>query len=273
MLRTILLNTIRKFPALYAGLKAIHSHKVVNRPAVDTPIGFRMNGLAAMQNGTFEPDETHQISKLLENVEIVVNIGANTGYYVCLARKMGKKVIAIEPLDQNVQIMQRNIQANGWQDVEILPIGLGDSVGQLKLYGGGTAASLVKGWAGARHDHYRLVPVSTLDNVLSDRFGDQKMLILIDVEGFELNVLKGAFRQLQRKIAPIWFVEICIDEHQPDCRLINPNLTQTFDFFFSRGYSAEKAGASSGGVTRQDVLEWQSGKSLPATHNFIFKKI
>ena len=183
------------------------------------------------------------------------------------------KTIAIEPLDQNVQILQRNIQANGWQDVEILPIGLGNSVAQLKLYGGGTAASLVEGWAGANHDHYRLVPVSTLDNVLSDRFIENKILILIDVEGFELNVLKGAVRQLERKITPIWFVEICVDEHQPDGRLINPNLLETFDMFFVRGYSAEKAGSASGMVTREDVIEWQSGKHLPDTHNFIFRQV
>lgn len=272
MITKAALSIIRKFPALYAGLKAFHNYRIVNKPAALTPHGFLLNGLASMQDGGFEPDETKQISELLEEVDIMVNIGANTGYYVCYARHKGVKVIAIEPLDQNVQILQRNIQANNWHDVEILPIGLGDSVGQLKLYGGGTAASLVEGWAGASKTHYRLVPVSTLDNVLSDRFKDKSLLIVIDVEGFELNVLKGAVLQLERKNAPIWFVEICIDEHQPGGRFINPNLIVTFDLFFSRGYLAEKAGAASGAVKREDVLEWQAGKNLPNTHNFIFKR-
>ena len=272
MISKLILPLLRRFPVLYAAARGASAHRAISRPAVLTPLGFKMCGLNAMESGSFEPDETRQISALLREVTALVNIGANTGYYVCLARNAGAKVLAIEPLDQNVQILQRNILANGWNDVEIFPVGLGDRVDVMKLYGGGTAASLVEGWAGAAREHYRLVPVSTLDNVLGDRFAGEKILILMDVEGFELNVLRGALRQFTRKPAPVWFIEICIDEHQPSGVRINPNLVGTFEIFWRHGYHAEKAGSESGAVSEADVRAWAAGNQLPKTHNFIFRR-
>ncbi len=272
MISRIILPLLRRFPTLYAAVRGASAHRAVSRLPVETPLGFKMCGLRQMETGEFEPDETRQVAALLHEATVLVNIGANTGYYVCLARKAGAKVVAIEPLDQNVQILQRNVMANGWNDVEIFPVGLGDRVDVLKLYGGGTAASLIEGWAGASREYYRLVPVSTLDIVLGDRFAGEKILILMDVEGFELNVLRGALRQFTRKPSPVWFIEVCIDEHQPNGVRINPNLIETFGMFWRHGYRAEKAGSESGAVSEADVRAWAAGNQLPKTHNFIFRR-
>ena len=142
----------------------------------------------------------------------------------------------------------------------------------LKLYGGGTAASFVPGWAGASKEHYRLSPVTTLDNILADRFEGQRILFLIDVEGFELNVLRGAGRQIARNPPPVYFIEICIAEHQPGGVQINPDLINTFEFFWDSGYYAEKCGCESGDVSKTDVEMWSKGDNLPKTHNFLFRQ-
>jgi len=140
---------------------------------METPLGFNLAGPRSMENGNFETKETQQIPRLLRDVSVFINVGSNVGYYVCLARQAGAKVVAIEPLDQNVQMLQRSVSANGWSDIEIFPLALAERVGLMKLYGGGTAASLIPGWAGAAKEHYRWVSVVTLDTLLADRFPEE----------------------------------------------------------------------------------------------------
>lgn len=266
------LQLIKKIPMLYAGIQGVYNYKVVNRPPVETPYGFKMSGSSAMEAGRFEPEESKLIQFLLKGVDFFVNAGANTGYYVCLARQSGVNCIAFEPLDRNIQILQRNILANGWNDVELHPVGLGDGVGLLKLYGGGTGASLVEGWAGADNKNYRIVPVNKMDNFLADRLSGRKALILIDVEGYELNLLRGATRQLTSNPSPLWLVEICVNQHQPEGTTINPNLLETFEIFWENGYQAEKVGNETGIVSASEVHLWAKGKKLPLTHNFLFRR-
>lgn len=273
MFNRLILFLLSRCPPVYVALRAIYRYRQLMRVPAQTPLGFKLAGPSAMEEGVFEPAETKQLSILLADVDVFVNVGANCGYYACLARKTGAKVVAIEPLDQNVQLLQRNLLANDWHDVEVLPVGLGDKTSLMKLYGGGTAASLVSGWAGASADHYCIVPVTTLDAILADRFAGQKLLILIDVEGFELNVLKGALRQMDRNPAPVWFVEICINEHQPQGAVVNPNLREIFDLFWTHGYVAEKAGCEVGPVSVRDIEKWTEGEALPATHNFLFRRV
>src|SRR5262245_63232339 len=111
---------VKQFPVLYAGLRSAYAQRVISRPPVQTPLGFKMSGIPSMEAGEFERDETQQVCALLGKGTVFVNVGANTGYYVCLARKAGARVVAIDPLDQSVQLLQRNVLVNGWTDMNIL---------------------------------------------------------------------------------------------------------------------------------------------------------
>lgn len=250
---------------------AYRERKLQEEPA-QTPFGFKLLGLDAMQDGTFEPVETKRVQALLKDVDVFVNVGANVGYYVCHALKAGKCVVAVEPLAQNFGLLLKNLEANRWDEVELFPVALGDRPTVTKIYGGGTAASLIAGWANSVSSHYTRVPVLTLDTILANRFSDQRMLIMIDVEGFELPVLQGGLRQLQREPSPIWFVEIAISEHMPNGVAINPNLLPTFDLFWQYGYRAEKASDPGKTVNRAEVGAWCNGQDLPRFNNFIFQR-
>ena len=179
-----------------------------------------------MQEGIFEPEESALIIKYLEKVSVFIDVGANIGFYICMARYLNKYPIAIEPSPQNLNLLYANLTANGWHDVEVYPLGMAAKPGIVPFYGGGTGASLVESWANNSGVLEQTIPTSTLDLILGDRFSGEKLLIKVDVEGAEYEVLQGAAMTLARIPAPQWILEICLTENFPSG--INPRLCSNF---------------------------------------------
>ncbi len=243
---------------------------------VMTPLGFKLNSgfhpaYELMRAGRFEIDETALLGKMLAKADTFVDVGANLGYYTCLALSRGTKVIAFEPQKQNLQCLFQNLQANGWEDgVEVFPVALSEKPGLLTLYGAsGPSASLLQNWAGYSARHRQLVPVSTLDNVLGGRSLDQRLLIKIDVEGAEYQVLSGAHATLARSLKPMWLLEVCLQEFHPGGA--NPNYLNTFELFWGCGYQVFTATKTPVLVTHSDVARWvENGFCDSGTFNYLF---
>jgi FkbM family methyltransferase len=263
---------VELFPKVAAIYRGMRDQMDAMKPALITPWGFKLSGNAAMAKGIFEPEETRLIQNLLNDVDILVNIGANIGYYCCHAMNIGKYVIAFEPIHRNLQHLCRNIKINGWTDTEIYPIALSDHVGIVEMYGADTGASMIKGWAGIPENYVTFVPSSTLDIVLKNRLTGKKLLILVDIEGSEYLMLQGAIEILNKTPKPIWIIEITTTDNQPESVEINPNFKKTFDVFFQNGYQAFTADDNMRLVTTNDIDMVLAGKSKLGVHNFIFKE-
>jgi FkbM family methyltransferase len=221
--------------------------------------------------GTFETEERRVLQHHLASADLFVDIGANVGYFTCLACSMGKHVIAVEPLPTNLRYLYANLQANGWSDrVEVYPVGLADKPGLASLYGGGTGASLVPGWAGVSMSFRRTIPLSTLDIFLGNRFDDKRMVIKIDVEGAEYAALLGASHVLGIVPRPVWLVEITLSKHRRDDR--NPHFLDTFDLFWSLGYKAASVGRPRWAICRSDIRRCLDTGVEPdwMTENYLF---
>ena len=247
------------------------SSKIFEEPR-PTPMGFKLAGNKAMQSGAFEPEETRIVEQLLGQVDTVVNIGANIGYYCCIALARDKYVVAFEPMQQNLRYLLRNIKANNWESrIEVYPLALSDRVGVIEIYGGGTGASLVKGWAGTPEHHVTLVPRTTLDNALGTRFAGKQCLMLVDIEGAERLMLAGASIFIAMDPKPVWLVEVSISEHQPDGIKINPHLSSTFEVFWDSGYEAWTADSTCRLIQPDEIRQVvSSGTDTLHTHNFLF---
>ncbi len=213
-----------------------------NRTIVETPMGFKMMGGAsqhhkAMQAGNFEVLEATWLKTQLSQADVFVDIGANIGYFSCLARSLNKQVVAIEPLNYNVDKLLTNIEINSGPSAEVYPVALSSELGVLQLYGASsTGASLVPSWAGASKRISRRVPITTLDRLLHERFVRDRMVIKMDVEGAEFEALKGAIQTIERSTRPVWLIEITLGQFMPSGS--NPNFIATFELFLSRGYVA-----------------------------------
>jgi FkbM family methyltransferase len=242
----------------------------------DTPMGFKLIGNGLMENGLFEPEETYIVGILLNQVDTFVNIGANIGYYCCHALLKSKPTIAFEPEPQNLKFLLRNIRANNWGDkIEIYPVAISNKVGIVEIYGGtsgvSTGASLLQGWANTPSNLVDIVPATTLDLVIGERLKGQKILVLMDIEGFEFYALQGASRLIKQNPKPFWIIEICMRDHQPKNVSINPNLISTFSIFWENGYEAFTATQKPRKITKDELISIvNGGENTTGTHNFIF---
>jgi FkbM family methyltransferase len=263
---------VERFPKLAMAYRYIRDSWPIYEEPQETKMGFKFAGNQSMQNGLFEPEETRIVKKILSSVNVVINIGANIGYYCCIALSQKKYVIAFEPINLNLQYLLRNIKANSWESrIEIYPIALSNKVGVIEIYGGGTGASLIKGWAGTNEHHVTLVPSSTLDNILGSRFQDKRCFFIVDIEGAEQLMLEGASSIIDMEPKPIWMVEISSSEHQPKGVSINPNLLSTFHIFWDRGYEAWTADKQCRAIHPDEIEAIvRSGMDTLHTHNFLF---
>lgn len=241
-----------------------------------TPFGFKLRtrnhpAYALMRSGEFEREEVKIFQALMSSAEVFIDVGANLGYYCCLALQRGKAVIAFEPQVQNLELLFANLQSNGWRDLaEVIPIALSEKPGLLELYGAsGPSASLVKDWAGYSPRFAQTVAVNTLDNIIGGRFVDRQIVVKIDVEGAEYHVLRGALQTISRAPRPAWLMEICFREYHPDG--VNPDFADTFELFWKQGYACFCADGSGTQIRRDDIKRWlETGKRDVNTFNYVF---
>lgn len=265
-------SLVERFPRAATIYRSVRDQLDCMEEPNATRWGFKLAGNTAMAQGTFEPTETELVRSILKDVDILVNVGTNVGYYCCHALSLGKPVIAFEPIERNLRYLYKNIKSNRWSGAEVYPIALSNSVGVLEIYGGNTGASLVKGWAGTHESYVKLVPSSTMDVVLGNRLRGKRALILVDVEGAEKWMLEGATIMLANDPKPIWVVEIATTDHMPHGVEMNPNFKSTFALFFQNGYRSFTFDRYMRPVTMEHVELASSGSQRFATHNFVFSE-
>ena len=125
---------------------------------------------------------------LVKPGELCFDVGANLGQTIDCLSELGCRIISFEPNPYCVALLSKKYQSN--INVQILPIALSSQTGTAKLHFNGTAstASLRKDWPYETEEEVD-VEVSTLELMIA-KLGHPD-LIKIDVEGFELEVIKG----------------------------------------------------------------------------------
>ncbi len=270
-MKNLIKSIVEHFPAVALFYRNTRDLLDQRHPPRTTPWGFSFAGHDAMANGSFEPEETAVVCKLLAEVDVLVNVGANVGYYCCHALSMGKSVIAVEPNTRNLHYLLKNIKNNGWENqAEVFPVAMGSGADILQMWGGGTGASLVKGWASNPDSYVTQVPILSLDRVLGDSLRGKRALILVDIEGAEFMMLQGAKQTLMNEARSVWLIEISSSEHQPAGISMNPRFAETFSVFFGLGYRAFTADTAAIEITPEIVKKVVTGSEKLATHNFLF---
>lgn len=111
----------------------------------------------------------------------------------------------------------------------------GDQAGTADLFGVGTGASLIRGWAGNPDSLKTTVKVARLDEIVPPASVTAKTVFLVDVEGFELEVLKGADGILGLKEKPVWILESGLTDHRQGSDL-NQDFLEVFRILDAAGF-------------------------------------
>ncbi|UJR17713.1 hypothetical protein I4U23_004611 [Adineta vaga] len=192
------------------------------------------------------PHQTKLISLMLKNAPskpaVFLDIGANIGWFTLVMSVLGHKVIAIEPMLNNVKLMQASLHASqASSNVIVHANGLGVIPSQCILFSdnrnigdGHTICGI-----SSEKDAIRLIPrdysirqiinSTRLDSLVSQNIDVMK----IDVEGSELYAVQSGIRLFDQ-----YQVHHIISEFSP--RMMREKKSDPYEylkFFVSRGYN------------------------------------
>jgi FkbM family methyltransferase len=159
---------------------------------VRTPEQLRMVGKAA--TGHWRIEVIRFLDDKLHSGDVVYDIGSNIGICsVFAAHKTGGRgqVLAFEPAAETYADLNDNLQLNGLTDARAFRVALADYSGEAGLFTGEDLlfSSLVT----SRNGQEKSQPIRVVEG---DRFREEEKLpapdvVMIDVEGFEMGVMRG----------------------------------------------------------------------------------
>jgi FkbM family methyltransferase len=133
-----------------------------------------------------------------------IDVGAHIGRYSIMASKRigsSDRVIAIEAHPDTFELLKKNIKLNALHNVTTINSVVTSQKGKVKLYlpgqdSGFTVYNTIMINRAKPTENFLEVEANTLDNILDENNIQRVNYLKIDVEGAELEVLKGAVNTL-----------------------------------------------------------------------------
>jgi FkbM family methyltransferase len=198
-----------------------------------------------------QDDSPQGLLELVKPASVIFDVGANIGQTsMNMAKLAGPSsvIIGIEPDPVNFSKAVENLKLNTFTTINYLNIGLGARKEELFLKinsplnrGGNRIAPHIG------DDSFK-ISVEKLDDVATSLQLKKVDLIKIDVEGFELEVLKGSVETI-KNFKPVLYIEV------DDANLIQQGTSpkELFEFIENSGYR---------------ITDSQSKKPLSKNNNF-----
>ena len=158
------------------------------------------------------------------DINNIIDVGANFGYHTLLFSKLCNNVYAFEPQKQNFILLEDNIKNNKILNVILYNNAVGDENIEIKMpyYTDENKKNMGDITPNIIGSNYNIIETVTLDSIM---FTSKIDIIKIDVQGWEKKVLIGCNKILQ-SYKPILIVEF--EEFQ--LTKTNTTCKELFDF-------------------------------------------
>jgi FkbM family methyltransferase len=198
---------------------------------------YRLDPQLRRWNVDAERDVREVFDRVIRNGDTVADIGANFGlhtmYLASLTGAAGR-VFAFEPVPSNVGLLRTHLRYNGFTDcVTVVQSAVSNSPAQsLDLRLSEDAFAVEASLVGGSELRRITVPNVRLDDF---EFGTVPTLLKIDVEGAELEVIRGG-EALLRRSHPVLVMEV----HGPALAAFGSSVPELQETLRSFGYLAER---------------------------------
>ena len=233
-----------------------------------------------MRKGLFEPETVNFFVKEFKKANLFVDIGAHHGYFTCLANYSGvPKVISVEPDRLNFKFLKKNVTQNQYvKNSDLINLAVGETKGELEIFGFGTGVSFRKTWGGNVSKRRAIVMMDSLDSLLISEIPLENAVVKIDVEGFELLVIKGAINVIKTAKNSTFFVEISLllDQNESITKQAAPGVEQLISIFLSAGYGMfriSELGQNLVLLNNQELDSLSRNLQNYGGSNYVFKRI
>jgi FkbM family methyltransferase len=181
-------------------------------------------------NNLNEELKARQIFLKYFGVNVLLDVGANTGQYASLMRRIGYKgkIVSFEPLSSAFNELKRNLYTDNNWIAENFALGSKEEESIIHVSGNSYSSSLldilpshIEFDTNSQYIAEEKISIKRLDDIFSNYCSDSDVVMLkIDTQGFEKMVLDGAleslksikFLQLEISIEPLYQYEILFVE-------------------------------------------------------------
>lgn len=158
--------------------------------------------------GTSEPDLFSFYDAFCRNGMVVIDAGANIGLHTLfIAKRIAPlgKIFSIEASPKNFNRLMENVEGCALKNARCYPLALGDTRGQafIKEDVGDSSRSRI-----SKHNSGVVVDMTCLDEFCEKESIDRVDLMKLDVEGFELRVLRGGESLFSRGACRVLQIEL-----------------------------------------------------------------
>ncbi len=217
-------------------------------------------GATIVRTGIWAPKDVAFFRTVVRPGMTVLDVGANIGHHTVLYSSLvgpTGRVIAFEPQSVIFQLLAGNVAINGCENTSVVQSCVGEGEGTVHLYPINYHDASNFGALGVDSDAAQrgeaageLCRVASLDRLLSEqrRPLERCDFMKIDVQSFELFVLKGARRTLI-KYRPVLFLEVA-----PYWMSKSYDYREIYEFLWGLGYDIEHPSDPS--VAQGSVKAW-----------------